>query len=90
MSAAVFHIRDHLHARGLRRWSELWFRGADREHDPIPSLLRNENANEWEIRREFWRLGILMLSEREPQDESQWTCGTTVLLLGCLIGPTAP
>ena len=68
---AVFHIRDHLPARASRR-PELWFRGADREHDPIPSLFRYENADEWEIRREFRRRGILMLSEREPQDEWEW------------------
>ncbi len=69
--AAVFHIRDHLPAREGRR-PELWFRGADREHDPIPSLFRYENSDEWEIRREFRRRGILMLSEREPQDEWEW------------------
>lgn len=68
---AVFHIRDHLPAREGRR-PELWFRGADREHDPIPSLFRYENSDEWEIRREFRRRGILMLSEREPQDEWEW------------------
>jgi hypothetical protein len=68
---AVFHIRDHLPARQARR-PELWFRGADREHDPIPSLFRYENSDEWEIRREFRRRGILMLSEREPQDEWEW------------------
>ncbi|HWC16180.1 MAG TPA: FRG domain-containing protein [Terriglobales bacterium] len=69
--AAAFHIRDHLPARASGR-AELWFRGADREHDPIPSLFRYENADEWEIRREFRRRGILMLSEREPQDEWEW------------------
>src|SRR4051812_19016655 len=68
---AVFHIRDRLPAREMRR-PELWFRGADREHDPIPTFFRYENANEWEIRREFRRRGILMLSEREPQDEWEW------------------
>src|SRR5690242_769705 len=69
--AAVFQIRDELPAREGRR-PELWFRGADREHDPIPSLFRYENSDEWEIRREFRRRGILMLSEREPQDEWEW------------------
>ena len=68
---AVFHIRDRLPVRETRR-AELWFRGADREHNPIPSLFRYENADEWEIRREFRRRGILMLSEREPQDEWEW------------------
>ena len=68
---AVFHIRDRLPAREMRR-PELWFRGADREHDPIPTFFRYKNANEWEIRREFRRRGILMLSEREPQDEWEW------------------
>jgi hypothetical protein len=50
----------------------LWFRGADREHDPIPSLFRYRNADEWEIRREFRRRGLQMLSEREPQDDWEW------------------
>ena len=68
---AVFMIRDSLPSRARRR-PELWFRGADREHDPIPSLFRYEAANEWEIRREFRRRGIQMVSEREPQDEWEW------------------
>jgi hypothetical protein len=68
---AVFQIRDKVPTPRGRR-TELWFRGADREHDPIPSLFRYEHANEWEIRREFRRRGILMLSEREPQDEWEW------------------
>ena len=69
--SAIFHIRDMLPARSARR-PELWFRGADREHDPIPSLFRYEHADEWEIRREFRRRGIPMLSEREPTDEWEW------------------
>lgn len=68
---AVFQIRNSLPSRRRRR-QELWFRGADREHDPIPSLFRYENANEWEIRREFRRRGIQMVAEREPQDEWEW------------------
>ena len=68
---AVFEIRDGLPVRG-RRLPELWFRGADREHDPIPSLFRYEHANESEIRREFHRRGIQMVAEREPQDEWEW------------------
>ena len=68
---AVFEIRNSLPSRARRR-QELWFRGADREHDPIPSLFRYEHANEWEIRREFRRRGIQMVSEREPQDEWEW------------------
>ena len=70
--SAIFHIRDMLPTRSAGRPSELWFRGADREHDPIPSLFRYERADEWEIRREFRRRGIPMLSEREPQDEWEW------------------
>src|SRR5947209_17642492 len=69
--SAVFDIRGRVPTRAGRR-TELWFRGADREHDPIPSLFRYDHANEWEIRREFRRRGILMLSEREPQDEWEW------------------
>jgi len=68
---AVFTIRDSVPLRGRRR-PELWFRGADREHDPIPSLFRYEHANESEIRREFRRRGIQMVAEREPQDEWEW------------------
>jgi hypothetical protein len=68
---AVFEIRDGLPSRIGRR-PELWFRGADLEHDPIPTLFRYEHANEWEIRREFRRRGVPMLSEREPQDEWEW------------------
>lgn len=68
---AVFRIRGSLPDPGLRR-KELWFRGADREHDPIPSLFRYERAGDWEIRREFRRRGVQMLSEREPQDEWEW------------------
>jgi len=68
---AVFEIRDSLPFRE-RRPLELWFRGADREHDPIPSLFRYEYANESEIRREFRRRGIQMVAEREPQDEWEW------------------
>src|SRR5436853_5807494 len=68
---AVFDIRGRVPTRAGRR-PELWFRGADREHDPIPSLFRYEAANEWEIRREFRRRGIQMVSEREPQDEWEW------------------
>ena len=68
---AVFEIRDGLPSRGRKR-QELWFRGADREHDPIPSLFRYEDAREWEIRREFRRRGIQMVAEREPHDEWEW------------------
>lgn len=68
---AVFHMRDSMPARRTRA-RELWFRGEDREHDPIPSLFRYEHADEWEIRREFRRRGIQMLNEREPQDEWEW------------------
>jgi hypothetical protein len=69
--AAVFHVRD-MAPRVRSRPPELWFRGADSEHDPIPSLFRYRNADEWEIRREFRRRGIQMLSEREPQDQWEW------------------
>jgi hypothetical protein len=69
--AAVFRVRDAVPKR-KKRPPELWFRGADREHDPVPSLFRYENADEWEIRREFRRRGLQMLSEREPQDEWEW------------------
>ena len=68
---AIFEIRDSLPSR-RRKQRELWFRGADREHDPIPSLFRYEKANEWDIRREFRRRGIQMVAEREPQDEWEW------------------
>src|SRR6185437_1009698 len=68
---AVFQIRGSLPHSGMRR-NELWFRGADREHDPIPSLFRYEHASDWDIRREFRRRGVQMLSEREPQDQWEW------------------
>jgi hypothetical protein len=68
---AVFDIRRRTPRRRHRR-TELWFRGADREHDPIPSLFRYKDADEWEVRREFRRRGLLMLSEREPADEWEW------------------
>jgi hypothetical protein len=68
---AVFQIRDRMPERPSRR-PEMWFRGEDREHDPIPSLFRYEIADEWEIRREFHRRGVQMLLEREPQDEWEW------------------
>ena len=68
---AVFEIRKRLPSQTRRR-QELWFRGADREHDPIPGLFRYEDANEWDVRREFRRRGIQMVAEREPQDEWEW------------------